>query len=59
MLSLLVLLVLHLKKLLITTVLDSELRQRQHRARPNHIAVHCDVVAEDLGDDPPVLQPHV
>ena len=45
--------VIHLKQRL--TVLDGELRH--HRARPDHIAVHRDVVAEDLGEDPPVLQP--
>ncbi len=45
-------LVLHLEKRL--TVLDGELRN--HRARPEHIAVHRDVVAEDLGENPPGLQ---
>jgi hypothetical protein len=33
---------------------DGELRH--HRTRPEHVAVHHDVVAEDLGEDPPVLQ---
>jgi hypothetical protein len=36
------------------TVLDGELRH--HRACPEHIAVHCDVVAEDLGENPLGLQ---
>ncbi len=39
------------------TVLDGELRH--HRTRPEHITMHCDVVAEDLGEDPPVLQPPI
>ena len=52
---LLLILVLHLEKWL--TVLDSELRH--HRTRPEHIAVHRDVVAEELGEDPPVLQPPI
>ena len=47
--------VFHLKKRL--TVLDGELRH--HHARPEHIAVHCDVVAEDLGENPPGLQPPI
>ena len=47
--------VLHLEKRL--AVLDGELRH--HRARPEHIAMHCDAVAEDLGEDPPVLQPPI
>jgi hypothetical protein len=44
-------LVIHLEQRL--TVLGGELRQ--HRAHPEHIAVH-DVVAEDLGEDPPIHQ---
>ena len=40
-----------------STVLEGELRN--HRARPEHIAMHRDVVAEDLGEDPPVLQPPI
>jgi len=47
-------LVLYLEKRL--AVLDGELRHHRHRARPEHIAMHRDVVAEDLGEDPPVLQ---
>ena len=47
--------VFHLRKRL--TILDGELRH--HRARPEHIAVHCDVVAEDLGENPPGLQPPI
>jgi hypothetical protein len=39
------------------TVLDDQLRH--HRARPEHIAVHCDVMAEDLGENPPGLQPTI
>ncbi len=46
--------VLHLEKRL--PVLDGELRH--HRARPEHIAVPSDVVAEDLGEDPPTLTLH-
>jgi hypothetical protein len=48
-------LILHLEKRL--AVLDGELRN--HRACPKHIAVHCDAVAEDLGENPPGLQPPV
>ena len=48
-------LVLYLEKRL--AVLDGELCH--HRARPEHIAMYHDVVAEDLGEDPPVLQPPV
>ncbi len=44
--------VFHLKKRL--TILDAELHH--HRARPEHIAVHCNVVAEDLGEHPSGLQ---
>jgi len=48
--------VFHLEQRL--TVLDGELRH--HRAHPEHIAVvRRDVVAEDLGEDPPVLRPPV
>jgi len=36
---------------------DGELRH--HRARPEHIAVRHYVVAVDLGEDPPVLQPPI
>ena len=50
---LLLILVLHLELLL--TVLDGELHH--HHTRPEHIAVHHDVVAKDLGEDTPVLQP--
>ena len=32
---------------------------RHHRTRPEHTAVRHDVVAEDLGEDPPVLQPPI
>ncbi len=52
---LLLVLVLHLKKRL--PILDGELRH--HRARPEHIVVHRDVVAEDLGENPPGLQPPI
>ena len=34
-------------------ILDGELCQ--HRARPEYIAMPHDVVAVDLGEDPPVL----
>ena len=47
--------VFHLKKRL--AVIDGELRH--HRARPEHIAVHCDVVAENLGENPLGLQPPI
>jgi hypothetical protein len=47
--------VFHLKKRL--TVLDGQLRH--HCARPEHIAVHCDVMVEDLGENPPGLQPPI
>ncbi len=47
----LLILVFHLEKRL--TALYGELRH--HRASPEHIAVHCDVVAEDLGENPPGL----
>ncbi len=46
---LLLICVFHLKKRL--TMLNGELRH--HRTRPEHIAVHCDVAAEDLGENPP------
>ncbi len=39
------------------TVIDGELRH--HSIRTEHIAMLCDVVAEDLGEDPPVLQPSI
>ncbi len=39
------------------TVFYGELRR--HHERPEHIVVHHDVVAEDLGEDPPVLQPPI
>jgi hypothetical protein len=52
---LMLILVLHLKKQL--AVLDGELRN--HRARPEHIAMHRDAVAEDLGENPSGLQPPV
>jgi hypothetical protein len=44
-------LVFHLEQWL--AVLDGELCQ--HCARPEHIAMPHDVVAVDLGEDPPVL----
>ncbi len=47
--------VLNLKKRL--TVFDGELRH--HRACPEHIAVNCDVMAKDLGENPPGLQPPI
>ena len=47
--------VLHLEKRL--PVLDGELRH--HRARPEHIAVPSDVVAEDLGEDPSKISSRV
>ena len=47
--------VLHLEKRL--AVLNGE--PRHHRSRPEHITVPRDVVAEDLGEDPPVFQPPV
>ena len=43
------------KKRLTVTVLDGELLH--HRARTEYIAVHCDVGANDLGENPPGLQP--
>ncbi len=43
--------VLHLEKWL--AILNGELHQ--HCAHPGHIAMHWDVVAEDLGEDHPVL----
>jgi len=52
---LLLILVLHLEQRL--TIFDGELRH--HRTRPEHIAVRHDVVAEDLGEDPPVLRPPI
>ena len=39
------------------TVLDGELRH--HRARPEYITMHCYVMAEDLGKNPPGLQPPI
>ncbi len=42
----------YLKKQL--TILDGELHH--HQARSEHIAMKWDVAAEDLGEDPPVLQ---
>ena len=39
------------------TVLDGELRH--HRARPEYITKHCYVTAEDLGKNPPGLQPPI
>ena len=47
--------VLHLEQLF--AIVDGELRQ--HGTRPKNFAVSQDVVAEDLGEDPPGLQPSV
>ena len=49
--TLVLILVLHFEQRL--TILDGELCH--HRTRPENIAVPHDVVAVDLGEDPPIL----
>ena len=44
-------LVLHPEKRLTVRYGYGELHH--HRTRPEHIAMHCDVIAEDLGENPP------
>ena len=49
--TLVLILVLHFEQRL--TILDGELRH--HRTRPENIAMPHDVVAVDLGEDPPIF----